>query len=192
MKDEFAYIDYIRRSCAALPDNGIEGIGDDCAVIPIGNGEVLVMTADLLVEDIHFLRQATSPQMLGHKSLAVNLSDVAAMGARPVATLLSVALPKSTDQKWAEGFIDGYRALSERFGVSLIGGDTTASPDRIAINVTAIGRAPLQNIKRRRDAKLQGCFPPHDSGDQRASAFAAFLRAFSSSSHWRSLPGMMK
>lgn len=152
MKDEFAYIDYIRRSCAALPDNGIEGIGDDCAVLPIGNGEALVMTADLLVEDVHFLRQATSPQMLGHKSLAVNLSDVAAMGARPVATLLSVALPKSTDQKWAEGFIDGYRALSERFGVSLIGGDTTASPDRIAINVTAIGRAPLQNIKRRRDA----------------------------------------
>ena len=152
MKDEFAYIDYIRHSCAALPDIGIEGIGDDCAVIPIGNGEALVMTADLLVEDVHFLRQATSPQMLGHKSLAVNLSDVAAMGARPVATLLSVALPQSTDQKWAEGFIDGYRALSERFGVSLIGGDTTASPDRIAINVTAIGRGAATRLKRRRDA----------------------------------------
>ena len=90
---EFGFIEQIRTRFASLPDNGFEGIGDDCAVLPIGGGESLVFTADLLIEGVHFLRTATTARELGGKSLAVNLSDVAAMGARPVATLLSIALP---------------------------------------------------------------------------------------------------
>ena len=78
---EFGFIDSIRALCADLPANGFEGIGDDCAVLPAGDGESLVFTADLLVERIHFLRAATTPEELGGKALAVNLSDVAAMGA---------------------------------------------------------------------------------------------------------------
>ena len=90
---EFGFIDRIKDLFATLPDNGFEGIGDDCAILPVGGGESLVFTTDMLAEGVHFLRAATSSRELGRKSLAVNLSDVASMGARPVATLLSLSLP---------------------------------------------------------------------------------------------------
>ena len=124
---EFGFIDSIKDLFAPLPDNGFEGIGDDCAVLPVGRGESLVFTADLLTEGVHFLRAATTARELGRKSLAVNLSDVAAMGARPVATLLSIALPADAADAWAAEFMLGYRELSEEFGVTLAGGDTTRS-----------------------------------------------------------------
>ena len=136
---EFGFIEAIRRSFADLPSNSFEGIGDDCAVLPIGGGESLLFTADLLTEGVHFLRRATSARELGGKALAVNLSDVAAMGARPVATLLSIALPADAAGAWAEEFMEGYRALSARHGVALVGGDTTRSEGGITVNVTAIG-----------------------------------------------------
>lgn len=146
---EFGFIETIRTLCADLPANGFEGIGDDCAVLPVGGGESLVFTADLLVEGVHFLRAATAPEELGGKSLAVNLSDIAAMGARPVATLLSVALPADATGDWAARFMEGYHALSARHGVALVGGDTTRSEQGITINVTAIGRAEDRQLKRR-------------------------------------------
>lgn len=150
---EFGFIDSIRALCADLPQNGFEGIGDDCAVLPAGGGESLVFTADLLTEGVHFLRGATTPEELGGKALAVNLSDVAAMGARPVATLLSLALPADATDAWAARFMEGYHALSARYGVALIGGDTTRSESGIAINVTAIGRAADTHLKRRSAAR---------------------------------------
>ena len=146
---EFGFIDHIKELFATLPDNGFEGIGDDCAVLPVGEGESLVFTTDMLAEGVHFLRSATSPRELGRKSLAVNLSDVASMGARPVATLLSLSLPTDTAGTWAEEFMVGYRELSEAFGVTLAGGDTTRSAAGITINVTAIGRIADAHIKRR-------------------------------------------
>ena len=150
---EFGFIDKICARFAELPLNGFEGIGDDCAVLPVADGDALLFTADLLNEGVHFLRRATSARELGGKALAVNLSDIAAMGARPVATLLSLALPPDAGETWAEEFMEGYRALSERYGVALVGGDTTRSGQDITINVTAIGRAPLSCIKRRRPAR---------------------------------------
>ena len=150
---EFGFIDHIKELFAALPDNGFEGIGDDCAVLPVGEGESLVFTTDMLAEGVHFLRSATSPRELGRKSLAVNLSDVASMGARPVATLLSLSLPADTAGTWAEEFMLGYRELSEAFGVTLAGGDTTRSAAGITINVTAIGRIADAHIKRRSGAR---------------------------------------
>lgn len=152
---EFGFIEHIRRLFAGIPDNGFEGIGDDCAILPIGGGESLVFTADLLVEDVHFLRRATTARELGRKSLAVNLSDVAAMGAQPVATLLSLSLPADAAATWAEEFMEGYRELSAAYGVALVGGDTTRSEAGIAINVTAIGRAADTHLKRR-SAALPG------------------------------------
>ena len=150
---EFGFIDHIKELFAALPDNGFEGIGDDCAVLPVGEGESLVFTTDMLAEGVHFLRSATSSRELGRKSLAVNLSDVASMGARPVATLLSLSLPADTAGTWAEEFMLGYRELSEAFGVTLAGGDTTRSAAGITINVTAIGRIADAHIKRRSGAR---------------------------------------
>lgn len=155
---EFGFIDRIRTLFAALPDNGFEGIGDDCAVLPVGKGtdgeeQVLLFTADLLTEGVHFLRHATPARELGRKALAVNLSDIAAMGAQPVATLLSIALPRDAAGAWAEEFMEGYRELSERYATALVGGDTTRSESGITINVTAIGRAPAAHVKRRSDAR---------------------------------------
>ena len=84
----------------------------------------------------------------------VNISDVAAMGAKAVATLLSLALPEERFGKWSKEFMEGYHAASKRYGVKLVGGDTTKSKSGICISVTAIGRAPLANIKRRKGAKV--------------------------------------
>lgn len=155
MMTEFGLIEAIREGCKQLPTHGFEGIGDDCAVLPIGGGEALVLTADLVVERVHFLREAATPEEVAHKTLHVNLSDVASMGVSPVATLLSVALPKECMAgDWAERFMKGYLEASQKAGVALIGGDTTASERDITINVTALGRGPENCLKRRRDAQV--------------------------------------
>ena len=137
--------------CRRLPDHGWEGIGDDCAVLPLGE-ESLVVTADMLVEGVHFLRHAASAREIGRKSLAVNLSDVAAMGARPVATVLSIAVPEDAAGAWVEEFMEGYTEMSAEYGTALVGGDTTASKSGVVVNVTAIGTVPSANLKRRADA----------------------------------------
>lgn len=150
---EFGFINDIAARFADLPENGFEGIGDDCAVLPVGEDEALLFTTDLLAEGVHFLRAATSARELGRKSLAVNLSDVAAMGGRPVATLLSLSLPDDATGDWADEFMKGYHESSEKFGVALVGGDTTRSESGIVINVTVFGRAATSHIKRRSDAR---------------------------------------
>ena len=141
---EFGFIDFIKERFKA-PD-GVMGIGDDCAVLPTypiseGPGELLVST-DLLMEGVHFLRKESSPEDIGWKAAAVNLSDIAAMGGRPVATFLSIALPKDAQGEWAERFIKGYAEISDLFDVPLLGGDTTSSLRDIAINVCVLGRCP--------------------------------------------------
>lgn len=146
---EFGLIDFAARLFADVDRHGWEAIGDDCTVLDIGEGEVVALTTDMLVEGVHFLREATPARELGRKALAVNLSDVAAMGLRPVATLLSVALPHGAEQEWAREFIEGYSELSHREGVALVGGDTTSSKEGIAINVVAIGRGAAAHVKRR-------------------------------------------
>ena len=141
---EFGFIDFIKEHFKA-PD-GVMGIGDDCAVLPTypiseGPGELLVST-DLLMEGVHFLRKESSPEDIGWKAAAVNLSDIAAMGGSPVATFLSIALPKDAQGEWAERFINGYAEISDLFDVPLLGGDTTSSLRDIAINVCVLGRCP--------------------------------------------------
>ena len=151
---EFGLIGLIREKFASVPDSGYEGIGDDCAVMSCGDGTSLVVTTDMLVEEVHFRLRTTDPYRLGRKSLAVNLSDVAAMGAAPAASFLSIALPPDTTVEWVERFLDGYRSLSSEFSVPLLGGDTTASPGKLAISVTAVGRVHDSEIKRRASARL--------------------------------------
>jgi thiamine-monophosphate kinase len=114
-------------------------IGDDCAVVRPDAGLELAITTDMLVEGRHFLSDA-EPRALGHKALAVNLSDLAAMGAAPRWALLAIGLP-AADAGWLEAFAAGFFALAERYGVELIGGDTTRSPLR-TLAVTAIGEVP--------------------------------------------------
>ena len=150
---EFGLIGLIRDRFADIPLDGSQGIGDDCAVIPCDRKQSLVVTTDMLVEDIHFLRNAVSPYRLGRKSLATNLSDVAAMGAPPLASFLSIALPADIPSKWIRQFVEGYHSLSAEFGVPLLGGDTTSSPDKIVIGITAVGKADDDTIKYRHSAR---------------------------------------
>ena len=114
-------------------------MGDDCALLRPDAGLDLALTTDTLLEGRHFLPDA-EPRALGHKALAVSLSDLAAMGATPRWATLAIALP-AADAAWLEAFSAGLYALAERFGVDLVGGDTTRSPLR-TINITAIGEVP--------------------------------------------------
>jgi thiamine-monophosphate kinase len=114
-------------------------VGDDCAVLRPNAGLELALTTDMLVEGRHFAREADA-RSLGHKSLAVNLSDLAAMGAAPRWALLAIGLP-SADERWVENFSAGFFALAERHGVELVGGDTTRSA-LVTITITAIGELP--------------------------------------------------
>ncbi|GAB3379076.1 thiamine-phosphate kinase [Massilia agri] len=109
------------------------GIGDDCALLTPTPGRQLAISSDMLVEDRHFFKDA-DPFMLGHKSLAVNLSDLAAMGARPLGFTLALALP-AADPVWLAGFSRGLFALADAHDCELIGGDTTKGPLNICITV---------------------------------------------------------
>jgi thiamine-monophosphate kinase len=129
----------IRRYFDRAPNRALLGVGDDCALVRPNAGLELAITTDMLVEGRHF-RSDVSPRSLGHKALAVNLSDLAAMGAAPRWALLALGLP-SAEPKWLEGFSGGFFALAERYGVELIGGDTTRS-SLVTISVVALGEVP--------------------------------------------------
>ena len=152
-KSEFSCIDDLAKTFGSLPHHGFEPIGDDCTVLDMGT-DALVISTDMLVEDVHFMRGASSPDEVGYKSLMVNISDVAAMGATPTAVLLSLSLSEATQGEWVEGFMRGFYEGCAKYGVALVGGDTTASRDKVCINVVAIGRASKANIKRRSAAKV--------------------------------------
>jgi thiamine-monophosphate kinase len=129
------------------------GIGDDCAVLPQPDGSVLLATTDMLVEDVHFLRRAIEPADLGWKSLAENLSDIAAMGGTAQAAFLSLALPRDVEVEWVDGFFAGFKELADATGTELLGGDTTRSPDRVVVNVAVLGRASADRVKLRSGAR---------------------------------------
>ena len=125
---EFGLIDLIEIPNYA-PEQIILGIGDDCAVLPFDETQYQLVSCDLLVEDIHFIRKRISARQLGYKAIAVNLSDVAAMGGKPVHVLLSVALPPDyTVEEWQQ-FYQGVQEICAKYQVNVIGGDTTSSSE---------------------------------------------------------------
>lgn len=148
---EFSLIESIK-SGFKVPEGAI-GIGDDCAVLPQKTGLQTLVSTDLLVEGVHFIREDIGPYRLGWKSAAVNISDVAGMGGRPIATFLAFALPSDTPTSWVEEFVRGYRKLSERFCCPLLGGDTTLSKSGISICVTVLGECAEGRAKLRSSAK---------------------------------------
>ncbi|MGY6272791.1 thiamine-phosphate kinase [Achromobacter denitrificans] len=146
MASEF---DLIARYFTRAAPAGLLGVGDDCALFPVPPGEQVATSTDLLLEGRHFF-SSVDPKALGHKALAVNLSDLAAMGARPIGCVLGLALPR-LDEPWLAAFADGFHALADAHGCPLIGGDTTRSARELAISVTIFGSvAPAQALRRDR------------------------------------------
>lgn len=150
MKGEFDFIKDIRNLFPA--PSGTRGIGDDCAVFPQESGFDTLVSTDMLVEGTHFLADDIEPFRLGWKSAAVNFSDIAAMGGSPVGSFLALALPRKLPEQWEDEFLRGYRQVSERFGFPLLGGDTTASSDRICICITVVGKVESGAAKLRSSA----------------------------------------
>lgn len=146
MTSEF---DLIRRYFARPARSAALGVGDDCALVQAPAGLALAITTDMLCEGTHFLPGADAA-LLGHKALAVNLSDLAAMGADPRWCTLALALPEA-DEGWLGAFALGFFALADRHGIELIGGDTTRGPRNLC--VTAIGTLPKGYALRRDGAR---------------------------------------
>ena len=130
---------YFQRGSGAAPRVEL-GIGDDCALIDGGPESQWAVTTDMLVEGVHFLADV-DPEALGHKALAVNLSDLAACGATPRCFFLALALP-AVDEPWLAAFSRGIFSLADRFGCALAGGDTTRSVQGVTISITALGDVP--------------------------------------------------
>ncbi|CAM4211762.1 thiamine-phosphate kinase [Kerstersia similis] len=141
-----AEFDLIRKYFTHPAPVGMLGVGDDCALFSVPAGQSCAVSTDMLVEGRHFFPDV-DPVLLGHKALAVNLSDLAAMGAEPIACVLGLSLP-AVDAAWLEGFSSGFLALSREHGCPLVGGDTTRGSN-ICLSVTVFGAVPAGQALRR-------------------------------------------
>ncbi len=149
MKSEFQFLESIRNKF------NLSKTGDDCAVLPKNAATDSVITTDLLVEDVDFRLKWTKPEFIGHKALAVSLSDVAAMGAKPVWSMLSIGVPeKIWKTDFVERFYDGYMSLAEKFNVELVGGDVSKTTEKVVIDSIVAGEVKKGKAVLRSTAKV--------------------------------------
>lgn len=165
MQSEFDFIKRIRdqatkrRAPADTEEDLVFGVGDDAAILREREGRETLLTVDMLVEEIDFKLEYAPPRLLGHKALAVSLSDIAAMGGEPAFSLLTLGVPKRfrisnlESPIFFEEFFAGYFALAEKHSVTLIGGDVSSTPDRLAIDSIVIGHCRTGQAVRRGGAK---------------------------------------
>ena len=173
---ESGLIARIREHLAPAPGWLLVGIGDDAAVVEAERNRVEVFTADAIVEGVHFDRAFVPPDAIGHRALAVNLSDLAAMGAAPRLALLSMALPAALPLADFDGIARGFAALASAHRLHLVGGNLTSSPGPLMIDITLVG-----TVKRRQALVRSGARPGDDlyvTGS--IGAAAAGLRALQS------------
>lgn len=153
MTGEDALIATLREICATTaPHNLLFGIGDDAAAWRPSRSNVSVITTDALVEDVHFTLEAMSARDIGHRAMAANLSDIAAMGARPVLATIALGVNARSDAAWIGELYAGMADLAKATGCALAGGDTTRAP-AITIAVTVVGEVRPSNLKRRNGAR---------------------------------------
>jgi thiamine-monophosphate kinase len=150
---EFGLIDRIAADTVYDTTTLLCGIGDDAAVLKPTLGMVQLATADMLVEDIHFTLATITPWQLGYKSLAVNISDIAAMGGIPRHALVSLGLPRHLPVSFVEQLYAGMKQLAAQYHVNIVGGDTVSSPKALVINVTVIGEAEPERVIYRSGAR---------------------------------------
>ncbi|SFL97387.1 thiamine-phosphate kinase [Pelosinus propionicus] len=151
---EFALIDLIKVDAIHNKDNVVIGIGDDAAALIPAPHQLQLVTTDMLVEMVHFDLSTTSAWQLGYKSIAVNLSDIAAMGGKPTHVVISIALPSYLSVDFVVSLYEGMKEICHEFGVNIVGGDTVASPNGLVINVTAMGEVDPKNLQRRSGASV--------------------------------------
>ena len=143
MLPERALIEGIRKLARSSRNSAVvRGIGDDCAILQLPSGCDLLATTDLCIERVHFRKEWHPPESVGHRCLARGLSDIAAMGGEPLACFLSLGLPSSLPQRWADRFLRGLEALARRSKVQLAGGDISAARD-ITADIVVIGQVPV-------------------------------------------------
>ena len=148
MVSEFQFINHIKKRFS------LNRVGDDCAVLPKDDTTDLLITADLLIEGIDFRLEWAAPPQIGHKALAVSLSDIAAMGGTPRSAMLSIGVPqKLWDNGFPAEFYSGWHELASQFGVELIGGDTSRSPDKLVVDSLVLGDVPKDQAILRSGAK---------------------------------------
>jgi thiamine-monophosphate kinase len=147
MKSEFQFIQHIKDRFS------LASVGDDCAVLPKDEVSDLLMTADLLIQDVDFRLEWAKPADIGYKSLAVSLSDIAAMGGTPRWAMLSIGIPKNLwNNEFLDEFYTGWHFLGEKFAIELVGGDISSSPDKLVIDSIVIGEVLKGKAVRRSGA----------------------------------------
>jgi thiamine-monophosphate kinase len=139
---EKSLIAQLRRAARSRSSVVIQGIGDDCAVLRPASGHDLLVTTDFSLEGIHFRRGWHPPESVGHRCLTRGLSDIAAMGGKPIAAFLSLAVPANVPESWVNRFTRGLLDLARKHAVTLAGGDTAESPDSILADIIVLGTVP--------------------------------------------------
>ena len=143
---EFGLISRLQSHLKYRSPQVIKGIGDDCAVLSLNNGNYQVLTTDALVETVHFNLKTHTPEQLGWKTMAVNISDIAAMGAEPKFAVISVGIPSTLPVGFLDRFYKGLNQASMKYKVALIGGDTVASPKHLFINLAMLGETRKKKV----------------------------------------------
>ncbi len=150
---EFGLISRIRARLKYRSGQTILGMGDDCAAYKPAPGKCQIVTTDTLTEDVHFKKNLIPPERLGYKALAVNISDIAAMGGTPRLALLTLGISAESSLPYLNKLIDGFLDACAQFKVELVGGDTVSSPKSLFISVTLIGEAPKNRLFTRHGAQ---------------------------------------
>jgi len=150
---EFGFIRRVSRGCLIRETGVVRAIGDDAAAVTGDPDQLTLVTTDLLVERVHFLRESITDTELGHKSLAVNLSDIAAMGGVAREAFISIAIPETCSIEFLDALYDGMKALAVEFDVNILGGDTTRSKQDLIINIVVVGAVPESQMLLRSGAR---------------------------------------
>lgn len=148
---ELDLVHWIQKTLPNSP-SAVIGNGDDCAVLQISQSTILVAT-DMLLDGTHFMSDQMVPEIIGRKAVAVNFSDIAAMGGTPLATFVSLALPKNMDLNWIQRVLNGAFTLAREFGCGIDGGDSNTWSEKFAINVCVVGKPHWRGPVRRTGAK---------------------------------------
>ena len=150
---EFALIERFRSHLPPASKRVIVDIGDDCAVLDSPGRNYQLVSTDALVESIHFDLNTISPEQLGRKSLAVNISDIAAMGGVPHSAVIALGIPSDLSTKFLDRFYKGIAEHCQNYGLNLVGGDTVASPKHLFINITILGEVSKKRLFTRSGAR---------------------------------------